>query len=174
MSDGGVWRQARPPGRLCGVSVISRFARRVGGSRVFSWIGRAYVPLDRLLGRVSRGRFVALGQRDLPSLLITTTGRSTGKPRTNPLLYAPDGDGLVVIGSNWGQAHHPAWSSNLLAKPAATVVVRGEKFEVRARLVEGEERARLRGLLLKIWPGYATYETRAQGRTLRIFRLERT
>src|SRR5690606_9897492 len=110
----------------------------------------------------------------LPSLLITTTGRTTGKPRTNPLLYAPDGDGFVVIGSNWGQAHHPAWSANLLANPHATVTVQGTPISVRARLAEGAERERLRALLLRVWPAYATYEQRAAGRTLRIFRLERT
>jgi deazaflavin-dependent oxidoreductase (nitroreductase family) len=153
--------------------MISSLARRIGGARLFGVVGRAYVPFDRWVGKVSRGRLVALGQRDLPSLLITTTGRTSGRPRSNPLLYAPDGDSFVVIGSNWGQAQHPGWSANLLANPAATIVVRGQEINVRARLVEGEERARLRGLLLKVWPGYAAYEKRAQGRTLRIFRLER-
>jgi deazaflavin-dependent oxidoreductase (nitroreductase family) len=156
------------------MSALSSFARRIGGTRIFSRIGRAYVPLDRLLGRLTRGRFVALGQRDLPSLLITTTGRTSGKPRTNPLLYARDGDGFVVIGSNWGQAHHPGWSANLLANPYATINVRGAQIRVRAQLAEGAERERLRELLLRVWPAYAVYEQRAAGRTLRIFRLQRT
>jgi deazaflavin-dependent oxidoreductase (nitroreductase family) len=150
--------------------MMGSLARRLGGTRLFALIGRAYVPLDRLLGRVSRGRLLALG---LPSLLITTTGRKSGEPRTNPLLYAPDGDGFVVIGSNWGQAHHPAWSGNLLANPQATVAVRGERIAVRARLAEGAERERLRELLLRVWPAYRAYERRADGRALRIFRLER-
>lgn len=153
------------------MSALSSFARRVGSTRLFALLGRAYVPVDRLIGRASRGKLVALG---LPSLLITTTGRTTGKPRTNPLLYAPDGDAFVVIGSNWGQAHHPAWSANLLANPDATVTLRGEQIAVRARLAEGPERERLRALLLEVWPAYATYEQRASGRQLRIFRLERT
>jgi deazaflavin-dependent oxidoreductase (nitroreductase family) len=156
------------------MSALSSFARRVGGTRLFSLVGRAYVPVDRLIGRLSRGRFVALGQRDLPSLLITTTGRTSGKPRTNPLLYARDGDGFVVIASNWGQAHHPGWSANLLANPYATINVRGSQIRVRARLAEGAERERLRELLLRVWPAYAVYEQRAPGRSLRIFRLERT
>ncbi len=151
------------------MSVISSLARRMGSTRLFALVGRAYVPFDRWLGRLSRGRAVALG---LPSLLITTTGRTSGQPRTNPLLYAADGDAFVVIGSNWGQAHHPAWSGNLLADPNATVVVRGKELRVRARLAEGAERERLRGLLLSVWPAYQAYEARAEGRTLRIFRLE--
>jgi deazaflavin-dependent oxidoreductase (nitroreductase family) len=156
------------------MSALSSFARRVGGTRLFSLVGRAYVPVDRLIGRLTRGRFVALGQRDLPSLLITTTGRTSGQLRTNPLLYAPDGDGFVVIGSNWGKAQHPGWSANLLANPYASITLGGERFDVLARLATGSERERLRGLLLTMWPAYAAYERRAAGRQLRIFRLERT
>lgn len=166
-----LWRAARMIGTLTAMSALSSFARRIGGTRLFALVGRAYVPIDRFLGRRSRGRFLALG---LPSLLITTTGRRTGEPRTNPLLYAHDGDGFVVIGSNWGQAHHPAWSANLLAHPYATVTVNGTAINVRAQLAEGSERERLRELLLKVWPAYAAYEQRADGRTLRIFRLEPT
>lgn len=150
------------------MSLITSFLRRIGGTRPFSLVGRAYVPVDRMLGRVGKGRVLALG---MPSLLITTTGRTSGKPRTNPLLYARDGDAFVVIGSNWGQAHHPAWSGNLLADPLATVLVHGKQLRVRAQLAEGAERDRLRALLLEVWPGYASYEKRAQGRFLRIFRL---
>ncbi len=151
--------------------MMGTLARKLGGTRLFALIGRAYVPLDRFLGRVTRGRLLALG---LPSLLITTTGRKSGEPRTNPLLYAPDGDGFVVIGSNWGQGHHPAWSGNLLANPEAVVEVRGERIPVRAHLAEGAERERLRALLLRVWPAYTAYERRAEGRTLRIFRLDRS
>jgi deazaflavin-dependent oxidoreductase (nitroreductase family) len=77
-----------------------------------------------------------------------------------------------VIASNWGQAHHPGWSANLLAHPDATVTLRGRTVAVRARLVAGPERERLRGRLLEIWPAYATYEQRAAERQLRTFRLE--
>jgi deazaflavin-dependent oxidoreductase (nitroreductase family) len=155
------------------MSALGRLAQRLGGQPWFAVVGRAYVRVDRLLGRATKGRLVALGQRELPSLLITTTGRRSGQPRTQPLLYAPDGDAFVVIGSNWGQAAHPAWSTNLLAHPDAVVTVAGQRVEVTARLVDGPERERLRALLLTVWPAYATYEQRAAGRRLRLFRLER-
>jgi deazaflavin-dependent oxidoreductase (nitroreductase family) len=155
------------------VPLLSSLARRLGDRRWFAVIGRRYVPFDRWLGRVTKGRLVALGQRDLPSMLLTTTGRRTGRYRITPLLYAPDGDAFVVIGSNWGQQQHPGWSANLLAQPDAVAAVGGEDIPVRARLVRGEERARLRELLLRIWPAYTAYEERAPGRQLRIFRLER-
>ena len=143
---------------------------RLGHRRWFSRVGRILVPADLLVGRLTRGRVVALGL--LPSLLLTTTGRRTGRPRTHPLLYVRDGDGIVVIGSNWGQAHHPAWTGNLLADPRAAVNVRGRDIPVTARLTTGEDRERLRSLLIGVWPAYETYERRAAGRRLRIFRLE--
>jgi deazaflavin-dependent oxidoreductase (nitroreductase family) len=115
---------------------------------------------------------VALGL--VPSLLITTTGRRSGQPRSNPLLYVPDGDGYVVTGSNWGKKEQPAWALNLLAEPAATVTVRGARIPVRARAVEGAERDRLWGLLVAQWPAYQTYVRRAGGRNIRVFRLEPT
>jgi deazaflavin-dependent oxidoreductase (nitroreductase family) len=139
----------------------------------FARIGRAWVPVDRAVSKLTKGRFVAVGLRDLPSFMITTTGRKSGQPRSNPLLYAPDGDDFVVIGSNWGQKSHPAWSVNLLSNPDATVTLGGRVLDVRARLVRGDERDRLRAKLLDVWPGYADYERRAGGRHLRIFRLER-
>jgi deazaflavin-dependent oxidoreductase (nitroreductase family) len=155
------------------MSVIARLARRCGGQPWFAVLGRAYVHVDRWIGRLTGGRLVALGQRELPSMLMTTTGRRTGRARTQPLLYARDGDSFVVIGSNWGRATHPGWSANLLAHPDAVVALGGHTIAVRARLVEGEERERLRRLLLAVWPAYATYEQRAAGRRLRLFRLER-
>ena len=153
--------------------MLSSLLRRAGRAEWFARLARPLVPLDRALGRLTRGRFVAFGLPGLPSLLITTTGRRSGEPRSNPLLYAPDGEAFVVLGSNWGQRHHPAWTANLLAHPDATVTVDGQRITVRARLVTGAERARLRELMLRIWPGYAGYERRSGGRDLRLFRLER-
>ncbi len=153
--------------------VLSTLLRRVGGQPWFATVGRAYVRVDTLLGRLSKGRLVALNQRALPSALLTTTGRRTGRSRLTPLLYAPDGDAFVVIGSNWGRPEHPGWSANLLAHPAATLTRDGEEIAVRGHLATGAERVRLRELLLTMWPAYAVYERRSGGRHLRIFRLER-
>lgn len=149
---------------------LASFVRRLGHRRWFARLGPVLVPADRLVGRLTRGRVVALGLA--PSLLLTTTGRRSGQPRTTPLLYARDGESFVVIGSNWGQADHPAWSGNLLANPNAAVNAGGREIPVTATLAAGPERERLRRLLLQVWPAYATYERRAQGRDLRIFRLD--
>jgi F420H(2)-dependent quinone reductase len=56
-------------------------------------------------------------------LILTTTGRRTGKPRTIPLLYIDDGEAMVVIGSNWGGNTHPQWVRNLSANPEARVQI---------------------------------------------------
>jgi len=71
-------------------------------------------------------------------------------------------------------AQHPGWSANLLANPEAVVTLGGQRINVRARLVTGDERERLRDLLVLVWPAYVAYEERAPGRRLRIFRLERS
>ncbi|MEV6365460.1 nitroreductase family deazaflavin-dependent oxidoreductase [Micromonospora musae] len=151
------------------MSVLGTITRRVGHHRWFGAVARLLVPADRAVGRLTRGRVVALGL--VPSLILTTTGRRSGKPRSNPLLYVPDDDAYVVIGSNWGQTHQPGWSMNLLADPAAEVAVKGRRVLVRAEPAEGAERDRLWLLLVTEWPAYQTYERRAGGREIRVFRL---
>jgi deazaflavin-dependent oxidoreductase (nitroreductase family) len=153
------------------MSQYTALLRRLGNHRWFATLGRLLTPLDRRLHRLTRGRWSVVGRHELPSLLITTTGRKSGLPRTQPLLYATDGDGYVVVGSNWGQAHHPAWSANLLAEPHARVTLGDRELAVRATLTTGAERDRLWKLVQEIWPGYAGYAERAEGRQIRVFRL---
>jgi deazaflavin-dependent oxidoreductase (nitroreductase family) len=129
------------------------------------------VPVDTWIQRRTGGRLTVIGRHGLPSLLLTTTGRRTGQPRTVPLLYLPDGDRYVVIASNWGQQHHPAWSGNLLANPEATVSVDGRETAVRARLADPAERERLWPAITRVWPAYDTYVERS-GRDIRVFVLE--
>jgi len=155
------------------MSRYTALVQRLGSQRWFAEIGRRLAPLDLRLYRLTRGRWSVIGRHGLPSLLITTTGRKSGLPRTQPLLYATDGDGdgYIVVGSNWGQEHHPAWTSNLLAQPTARVTLGDREFGVRATLTTGAERDRLWQLVQRIWPGYAAYAKRAEGRQIRIFRL---
>lgn len=112
---------------------------------------------------------MVLGRLALPTLLLTTTGRKSGLPRTVPLLYAPDGDKFIVTASNWGQQNHPAWSGNLLACNEATVALPvGRQIPVRAALAEGAERDRVWPLVTRVWPAYDTYVERS-GRAVRVF-----
>jgi len=153
------------------MSQYTALVQRIGRQRWFASLGRRLAPLDRRLYRLTGGRWSVIGRHGLPSLLITTTGRKSGLPRTQPLLYAPDGDGYIVVGSNWGQSSHPAWSANLLAHPTARVTLGDREFGVRAALITGAERDRLWQLVQRIWPGYSEYAKRAEHRQIRMFRL---
>ncbi|HTF06764.1 MAG TPA: nitroreductase/quinone reductase family protein [Asanoa sp.] len=153
------------------MSVFRATARRLGPTRFLYRVGPLLVPLDRIVGRLTRGRVVALGL--IPSALLSTRGRRTGQRRDSPLLCLPDGDGYVVIGSNWGRPEQPAWVLNLLADPAGTLTLGGVAVPVKARLLDGEERARQWARLVAVWPGYTAYQKRAAGRPLHLFRLER-
>jgi deazaflavin-dependent oxidoreductase (nitroreductase family) len=156
------------------MSRYTALLRRLGSQRWFAAGGRLVTPLDRRILKWSRGRWSVIGRHELPTLLITTVGRRSGLPRTQPLLYANDGPDFVVVGSNWGQAQHPAWSANLLAAPDAQVALGADRFGVRAALVTGAERDRLWPLIVRIWPGYDAYAQRADHREIRVFRLTRS
>src|SRR5437588_9497363 len=80
---------------------------------------------------------------DRPRLLLTTIDARSGKPRTTPMMYIPDGDRLLVIASNAGAQRHPDWYRNLVAYPEVTVEFKTEIFEATAVVMEGAERDRL-------------------------------
>jgi deazaflavin-dependent oxidoreductase (nitroreductase family) len=153
------------------MSPYAALLRRLGHQRWFASLGRRLVPIDRWLLRRTGGRWSITGNRGLPSLLLTTTGRKSGQPRTQPLLYAADGDGYIVVGSNWGQQHQPAWTGNLLANPEASATIGKAEIPVRAELATGDERARLWRIVEELWPAYNTYAERASNRDIRVFRL---
>src|SRR2546425_13064264 len=95
-----------------------------------------------------------------PVLLLTSTGRRSGRPWTNPLLYQPDGDRFVIIASNNGSDKHPAWWLNLRSNPEAAIQIGTESIPVTAARMSGAERDRLWGLMVKAYGGYANYETK--------------
>ncbi|SFW69873.1 deazaflavin-dependent oxidoreductase, nitroreductase family [Amycolatopsis australiensis] len=143
-----------------------------GKSRAFGVLGRALVPADRVLLRVSGGRLGVGAAVGLRTLLLTTVGRRSGAPRQVPLLYVERGGGYVVIGSNWGGEAHPAWSANLLARPEATVTIGGRTIEVTGRLLTGDERRETWDAVAAYWPAYDRYAVRAGDREIRVFLLE--
>ncbi|WP_067482052.1 nitroreductase/quinone reductase family protein [Actinomadura hibisca] len=145
--------------------------QRVSGAKWFSKVGPKVVPpLDRALHRLTGGRFL-LGQALVPSLVLTTTGAVSGQARTTPLACLPEQDGTwVVVGSNFGQEKHPAWTGNLIKTPEAEVSFRGRTTPVTARLLDDRERAEVWPRLLEVWPVYDRYVERVE-RQLRIFRL---
>jgi deazaflavin-dependent oxidoreductase (nitroreductase family) len=120
---------------------------------------KAISAVHRALYRASGGR---VGGRiwGLSILLLTTTGRKSGRPRTTPLCFLPDGESLVVVASNGGMDWFPAWSLNLLDQPRATVEIGRERLDVVAHRAAPAERARLWAEITAIAPGYLKYEQR--------------
>jgi len=108
----------------------------------------------------SDGRIGAsLGGR--PMLLLRTVGRRTRQPRTAALLYVRDGDAYVVIASKGGAPQHPGWFHNLTTQPDVEIQVGRERIPVRARVADGEERARLWTRADEVNQGqYGTYQSR--------------
>ena len=143
----------------------SRLSHSLGATGL-RLVGKLNVPVYRLTrGRV--GGRVGGG----PVLLLTTTGRKSGQPRTAPVLYLADGDRFVVINTNAGNTKIPAWSLNLRANPEAEVEVGERKVKVRARLAEGEERADLWRCHMEQYSGWDYYESKLD-REIGVFVLE--
>lgn len=155
-------------------SMLGRALRRIGSTRLARLVlgPKVLTRIDRVLHRLTGGRVVA---SDLlfDTLMLTTTGRRSGQPRTTPLARL-DLDGTpVVIASNFGREAHPAWSLNLLADPHATVEEHGQPRQVVARQLSPEEQDRVWPQAIALWPGYQTYrETTAGVRDIRMFALD--
>jgi deazaflavin-dependent oxidoreductase (nitroreductase family) len=96
----------------------------------------------------------------VPTLLLTTTGRRSGEPRTSALIFARDGDDYLVVASVGGGPKHPAWYLNLTANPAAEIQVRGDHIAVTARAATDDEKPRLWRIVTDAWPNYDVYQTR--------------
>jgi proline iminopeptidase len=90
-------------------------------------------------------------------LLLTTKGRTSGEPRTTPLIYAEDGDRYIIIASKGGAPDHPGWYKNLAQNPEVELQVKDQVFRAHARTATGEERARLWNKANEVWPHYDEY-----------------
>ena len=98
--------------------------------------------------------------RGVPTLLLTVRGRKSGVWRRTALIYGRDGDNYVVVASKGGDPKHPLWYLNLLDNPDVGVQVGPDKLTARARVAEGDERARLWERMAQIWPDYNAYQSR--------------
>ena len=93
-------------------------------------------------------------------LLLTTTGRTSGEPRTTPLIQRADGDRWILVASNGGAVEHPGWYQNLQVHPQATIEVKGDEIPVVASTASADERARLWSMMTEVWPAYDEYQAR--------------
>lgn len=98
----------------------------------------------------------------LPNVLLTTTGRASGKPRTTALTYIRTDGLLALIASNFGSRTAPQWYRNLQQHPEATVQLKRRNWPVTARPATADEHERIWSAALVIWPAWAGYAARAQ------------
>jgi deazaflavin-dependent oxidoreductase (nitroreductase family) len=112
---------------------------------------RQYVETDGADGHLWRG---------VPTLLLTTHGRKSGKRRRTALIYGKDGDNYVVVASRGGNPKHPAWYLNLSENPTVDVQVSADKFSALAHTANPQEKARLWPLMASIWPSYNDYQAK--------------
>ena len=108
----------------------------------------------------------------LPTLLLTTTGRKSGEPRSLPLIYGEAGDSYVIIASKGGMPTHPVWFLNLEANPACELMVGAKAVSARARVAEGDEREQLWKQMAEVYPPYDDYKERAGARTIPLIVLD--
>jgi deazaflavin-dependent oxidoreductase (nitroreductase family) len=102
----------------------------------------------------------------VPTLLLTTTGRRTGRPRTSALIFGrrdgTDSADYLVVASTGGAPRHPAWYLNLAAQPDAEIQVKAESVRVRARTASDDETPRLWRIMTEVWPNYDAYQARTE------------
>lgn len=122
-----------------------------------SW--KAWTAVHVFLYRLTGGRFGS-EMRGFKVLLLTTTGRKSGKRRTTPLGYFEHDGGYVIIASNGGLPSNPGWYYNLKANPRVDVQIKDRRMTVRAEQVSSEAHAALWKKLISIAPGYDAYPKR--------------
>lgn len=98
------------------------------------------------------------GKGMVPTLLLTTTGRKSGRELQLPLIFGRSGNDYVVVASKGGAPEHPAWYLNLVANPEVKVQVKADKFNARARTANAQERAALWSKMVEIYGPYADYQ----------------
>lgn len=134
--------------------------------RLIEALWRTHRWVYRATGGRLGGRIVGM-----PVLVLTTTGRRTGRPRSTNLTYLPYGTRFVVIGSSGGAAADPDWVRNLRTHPSAAVQIRDRYLRVQAREAIGAERRDLWERAVQAYPGYAVYQARTR-RTIPVVVLE--
>jgi deazaflavin-dependent oxidoreductase (nitroreductase family) len=120
----------------------------------------------KTLSAIHRSIYSASGGRfgrhiaGMPVLLLTTTGRKSGRLRTAPLTYFEEDGTIVLVASYGGRPHNPDWFENLMAEGGGEVTIGRERRPVRARRATPDERATLWPWIVDTYDGYAKYQSK--------------
>jgi deazaflavin-dependent oxidoreductase (nitroreductase family) len=143
-----------------------RVAHRLSGGRIGQLERGAQAPRGRALQIITavhlklyawtNGR-IGASTSGMPTLLLTTTGRKSGLPRTVPLPYFSHPDGYVVVASYAGGPRNPAWYDNLVAQPQVELQIRGRRVRATASAASSSERPEIWSRVLSSAPMYADY-----------------
>ncbi len=98
--------------------------------------------------------------RGTQTLILTTTGRRSGKQRQTPLIYGRHGGDYLLVASNGGTPQSPDWYFNLVDNPEVDIQVKGSKMRARARTATPEEKPELWPIMTEEWPDYDEYQTK--------------
>ena len=128
-------------------------------------------PADELMLFLTRGKHT-VAELVLPVIELDTIGARSGQRRRHPLGGFLDGDQYILVGSNFGGKHHPAWVHNLRAHPECVVHAHGTSRKYLARETEGDERERCWQFVLRYYKGYELYARRAAPRKISVWILE--
>lgn len=152
------------------MGLLTPVAVRIGAIPWMPKLLPQIVFVDKLIQRGTAGKLTILDVAGLPNLMLTVIGRKSGLPRSNPLLCVPDGERILVAGSNFGGPTEPLWVKNIEANPDVTVRRSGVTSQMVARLLTGDERAAAWQDMLKTWPNFALYEQKTD-RQIKVFEL---
>ena len=113
------------------------------------------------------------GPGPLPTLLLTTTGRKSGKESIMPLLYGEVDGGYAIIASKGGDPKHPGWFHNLMAQGEVKVQVATDVFQAATRIAEGAERSKIWDQMVAMYPPFGDYQVKAGDREIPVVVLEK-
>jgi proline iminopeptidase len=99
---------------------------------------------------------------EVPSLLLMTRGRRSGRRYLTPLYYGSDAGRYVLIASKEGAPDHPGWYKNLSIDPEVRIQVGAKRMDAKATTTKGAERTRLWKLMESLWPGYRDYQAKTR------------
>lgn len=133
-------------------------------TRIGTWLTYlTFYPLERLTLRLTHGQHTLSNLLwGLPVMLLTTTGAKSGQLHQTPLLTVVDGDQVILIASNWGRSHHPAWYYNLCAHPQATLSLQNHTQTYAAQEATEAERDKYWPMANVLYPGYSAYRRRVR------------